>query len=226
MGVRFEMMIRSLVSCQELSVLISFFTLSHPPGWLIHVCKHHQSIYLYSNLKKIQFRWAKKPISRRKKKFLLLLRNGYDYHHHNHQSHSKNLYVFPYFGKEQQTFVTFVFVLLAFLVCCSFRHHKNRTIKIGRNHAQLSMIYGELFFFLTGTEFIAGLRKRNKKENTYWSFLFFFLLSTGICLPYSMFFFFFCRIIASMPGVCGRSVCWTLFLFPKWYRHTVKKAEY
>lgn len=101
-----------------------------------------------------------------KKIFFLLLRNGYDYHHH-HQSHSENLYVFPYFGKEQKTFVTFVFVLLAFLVCCSFRHHKNRTIKIGRNHVQLSMIYGELFFLFT-TEFIAGLRKRNqKRENTY-----------------------------------------------------------
>lgn len=66
-----------------------------------------------------------------KKNIFFLLRNGYDYHHH-HQSHSENLYVFPYFGKEQKTFVTFVFVLLAFLVCCSFRHHKNRTIKIGK----------------------------------------------------------------------------------------------
>lgn len=122
-----------------------------------------------------------------KKNIFFLLRNGYDYHHH-HQSHSENLYVFPYFGKEQKTFVTFVFVLLAFLVCCSFRHHKNRTIKIGRNHVQLSMIYGELFFLFT-TEFIAGLRERNqKKEKTHIEVLFFsfFFSRRESCLPYSM----------------------------------------
>lgn len=62
--------------CQELLVLISFsfLTLSHPPGWLIHVCKHHQNIYMYSNLKKTQSRWAKTHSAQEKKNYFFFVK--------------------------------------------------------------------------------------------------------------------------------------------------------